>query len=161
MSKTKKIVLSGLIIAMYVVVMYFTQSFAFGQYQIRIATSLYSLSYLFPFMILPLSLANCLSNIIGGNGAWDIIGGLIVGFITSGSIFLFRKFSLPKFLVIPAIIAGPGLIVPIWLSYILSIPYIALATSLCIGQIIPAIFGYILITAIEKIVQKGHLKTEL
>jgi len=150
MSNTKKLVFSGLIIAIYIVVMYFTQSFAFGEYQIRIATSIYSLSYLFPFLVLPLSLANCLSNIIGGNGIWDIVGGFIVGFITSGGIYLIRKFSLPKWLIILMITFGPGLTVPIWLSFILNIPYIALAVSLCIGQLIAGIFAYILVTIIER-----------
>ncbi len=150
MSKTKKTVLSGLVIAMYVVIMYATQSFAFGQYQIRLATSLYSLSYLFPFMVLPLSLANCLSNIIGGS-IWDIAGGFFAGLVTSGSIYLIRRFKLPKLLIIPVIILGPGLIVPIWLSFILNLPYYALAVSLCIGQIIPGILGFALVNALEKI----------
>jgi uncharacterized membrane protein len=47
MSKVQKITFSAMIIALYVSVLYFTQSFSFGAYQIRIATSLYALSYLF------------------------------------------------------------------------------------------------------------------
>lgn len=151
--KTKRIVLSGLVIAIYVVIMYFTQSFAFGQYQIRIATALYSLSYLFPFMVFPLGLANCLSNILSAN-IWDIAGGFAAGIITSGAIFLAAKYKLPKFLVIPIIIFAPGLIVPIWLSFITSVPYPLLALSLCIGQIVPAIVGYILIVVLDKVLKK-------
>jgi hypothetical protein len=35
-----------------------TQSFAFGQYQIRIATAVYALNWTFPFLVAPLGLAN-------------------------------------------------------------------------------------------------------
>lgn len=45
---TEKLTISALVIALYAAVMLSTQSFAFGQYQIRIATALYSLSALFP-----------------------------------------------------------------------------------------------------------------
>ena len=62
MSKTHKLTLSAMMIAIYVVAMYCTQSFAFGAYQIRIATAIYALSYLFPFLVLPLGFANFLSN---------------------------------------------------------------------------------------------------
>ncbi|MCH5186349.1 MAG: QueT transporter family protein [Oscillospiraceae bacterium] len=153
MSKTKKTVLSGLVIAMYVVIMYFTQSFAFGAYQIRIATSLYSLSYLFPFMVIPLSLANCIGNILGGN-LWDIVGGFAAGFVTSGGIYLLSRYKLPKFSVIPLIILGPGLMVPIWLSFITGVPYPVLALSLCIGQIVPGVMGYFLILTLSGILKK-------
>ena len=44
----QKLVFSALCIALYIVVMMCTQSFAFGQYQIRIATALYGLSAIFP-----------------------------------------------------------------------------------------------------------------
>ena len=61
-TKTRKLTISALCIALYVVVMMCTQSFAFGQYQIRIATALYALSAIFPFLVLPFGLANFLSN---------------------------------------------------------------------------------------------------
>ena len=37
---------------MYIVIMMMTQGFAFGQYQVRIATALYGLAALFPFSVL-------------------------------------------------------------------------------------------------------------
>ena len=54
------------ILAIYVVLMYFSQSFVFGPYQVRIATSLYALAYLYPYLVLPLGLANGLSNLLLG-----------------------------------------------------------------------------------------------
>lgn len=158
LSKTQKLTLSAVVIAIYVVIMYFTQSFAFGAYQIRIATALYSLSYLLPFLVVPLGLSNFLGNMLGGLGMVDIVGGTIVGIITSFCVYLIRHFNLPKLLIIPVIIAGPGLIVPIWLSPITGVPYPALAVSLCIGQTVPAIVGYVLVTALKRTFNAGAIK---
>ena len=41
LTKTQKLTISALCTALYLVVMMCTQSFAFGQYQVRIATTLY------------------------------------------------------------------------------------------------------------------------
>lgn len=149
MSGTKKIALSGIIVALYVVIMYFTASFAFGAYQIRIATALYALSYFFPFLVLPLALANMLSNILSMQ-IWDIVGGFFIGLLTSGAIAALRtiKSKHGALVIIPIIIAFPGLIVPIWLSYILNLPYWTLAASLIIGQIVPAVTGYFIVSVI-------------
>lgn len=43
-----------------------TQGFAFGQYQVRIATALYGLAALFPFSILAFGFGNLISNLIMG-----------------------------------------------------------------------------------------------
>ena len=149
-NKTTALTFSALVMAMYIAIMYATQSFAFMAYQVRVATCLYALTYLFPFLIVPLGMANSLSNFLGGLGFLDIVGGLAVGIITGSGVYLIRKFNGPKALVIPIIIAGPGFIVPLWLSPITGIPYAPLALSLCIGQTIPAFLGYLLIRLLEK-----------
>ena len=56
--RVRKLTTSGIVIALYIVILFMTQSFSFGAYQIRIVTSLYALSYLFPFLVIPLGLAN-------------------------------------------------------------------------------------------------------
>ena len=66
MSKTKKVTISAIIMAVYVVVMMITQGIAFGFLQIRVATAIYSTAYLFPFLILPLGLSNSISNMLLG-----------------------------------------------------------------------------------------------
>ena len=79
MSRVQKLTFSAMVMALYIVILYFTQSFSFGAYQIRIATSLYALSYLFPFLVLPLGLANFISNMLfGGFGIVDMLGGCIL-----------------------------------------------------------------------------------
>ncbi|WP_234123652.1 QueT transporter family protein [Clostridium hydrogenum] len=147
---TKRIALSGLVIALYTVIMYFTQGFAFGQYQIRLATSLYSLSAIDPFLIIPLGIANLISNtIMGGMGIYDILGGAIVGIVTSSIVYIIKRLKLNDIFIIIPIILGPGLLVPIWLSFTLNLPYKLLAVSLCIGQIIPSILGVILLKQLK------------
>lgn len=150
-NKTTKLTFSAIIMTLYIVIMYVTQAFAFGPYQIRIATCLYALSYLLPMLVLPLGLANFLSNLLGGFGIVDMVGGCLVGIITSGAIALAAKFHLPKATVIPLIIIGPGLLVPIWLSPLTGVPYGVLVISLCIGQVIPGIVGYLLVGVLGKL----------
>lgn len=150
MSKTRKLTISAIVIALYVVIMVITQSFAFGAVQIRLATSLYALSYIFPFLVLPLGLSNLLSNmLLGGLSIFDIVGGGLVGILTALLVYGVRKYKLNAYLTILPIIFIPGLIVPIWLSMILHVPYSALAMSLCLGQVIPAILGSILIKLLK------------
>lgn len=145
-NSTRKIAISGIVMAIYIVVMYFTQGFSFGQYQIRIATSLYALSAIHPFLIVPLGLSNLLSNMLmGGMGIFDIVGGFFAGFLTSYATYLIGKHNFNYMLIAIPIILIPGLIVPIWLSYIIKIPYLPLAISLIIGQIIPGIVGALLV----------------
>ena len=150
--KTSVLTFSALVVAIYIAVMFVTQGFAFGPYQIRIATGLYSLTYLFPFLVIPLALANSLSNVLmGGLGPLDIFGGLFVGLITGGLVYLVRRWKLPMELIILPVIFGPGLIVPLWLSPLTGLPYWALVLSLSIGQVTPAILGYLLIRTLGKI----------
>ena len=113
----QKLVFSALCIALYIVVMMCTQSFAFGQYQIRIATALYGLSAIFPFLVLPFGLANVVSNtVMGGLGLPDIIGGFIVGIVTTGIIVLAKRRGCGNWIIWAAVTFVPGLGVPVWLS---------------------------------------------
>ncbi|MGE1063784.1 QueT transporter [Megasphaera paucivorans] len=61
-SDTKRMTISAMVITVYVVLLYMTQSISFGAYQIRIATALYALAYIYPFLVIPLGIANLLSN---------------------------------------------------------------------------------------------------
>ena len=148
---TKRIVFSALIIAAYLSLMAATASFAFGSIQIRIATALYALSYLFPFLVFPLGLANMLSNLLLGSlGVIDVLGGLVVGILTSLLVYAIRKFKLPEFLIVLPIIFVPGLGIPTYLHQLLQVPYWPLAISLLLGQTAPAILGYFFVKALKK-----------
>lgn len=143
---TFRIALSGIVMALYVIIMFLTQSFAFGQFQIRIATSVYALSAIYPFLVIPMGLANMLSNMVmGGLGIFDVLGGFLVGVATSYLIYLISSRNLNNWLIALPIILVPGLVVPIWLSFIIGVPYGVLAASILIGQVIPGLVGVLLV----------------
>lgn len=151
MSKVQKLTLSAMVMALYIVVLYFTQSFSFGAYQIRIATALYALAYLFPFLVLPLGFANFIANFLfGGLGLLDWFGGCFVGIIVTAIIVLIRRKGWSRWLMILPIILVPGLGVSSYLSYLLHVPYSVLATSLCIGQSVPAVCGVVLVNVLQR-----------
>ncbi|MBK5243687.1 MAG: QueT transporter family protein [Eubacteriaceae bacterium] len=147
-SKVRKLTISAVVIALYVVIMFFTQSFAFGQFQIRIATSIYSLAAIYPFLIIPMGIANLFSNtLMGGLGPFDIVGGFIVGIITAGCCYYLKKINVV--LVAIPILVIPSLLVPIWLSYLIQVPYSILVVSIGIGQILPSILGIFIVKYLE------------
>lgn len=143
-NKAKKLSISSMAIALYVIIVYFTQGISFGAYQIRIATGLYALAYEFPFLVLPLGLANMISNILmGGMGLPDIVGGTIVGIVTSGSVVMLKKLpivngKLKSLICVLPIGILPAVIVPLWLSVILKMKYVVLVMMLLPGQFISA-----------------------
>lgn len=144
----KRLTISGIVISLYVVIMFYTQNFAFGEYQVRIATSLYALAAIYPFLIIPLGIANFLSNILGGLGPLDMFGGLAAGIFTACSCYLLRKINL-VLIAIPILLI-PTLLVPVWLSYLIHVPYSVLVLSIGIGQILPSIVGVLIVKYLEK-----------
>ena len=161
LSKTQKIAVSGAVMALYIVVMYLTQSFAFGQYQVRIATAIYASAYLFPFLVVPLGLSNLLSNMImGGLGFFDIVGGGLVGLLTAGCCALLGKRRITEWSVVLPITLIPALGVSTWLSQLLGIPYWGLAASLLVGQFIAGVAGALLVRALKNVWrEKDHDRT--
>ena len=152
LTRLQKLTLSGAVMAIYIVVMYFTQSFAFGQYQVRIATAIYATAYLFPFLVVPLGLSNLLANMVmGGLGFFDIVGGGIVGLLTAGSCALLGRKKITPWSVIAPITLIPALVVSIWLSRLIGVPYVALAGSLLVGQLICGIVGALLVKALKNV----------
>ncbi len=159
LSPTQKLTISGLMMALYIVVLYATQSFSFGPYQIRIATSLYAVSYLCPFLIIPMGLANLLANLLfGGLGILDILGGGIVGLLTTALIVLIRRRGWNVALIALPVIAVPGLGVAVWLSYLLRLPYGPLALSLCIGQTVPGLCGVMLVKVLQRLFYERSIR---
>ena len=152
MSKTKKLVFSAIVMALYITVMYLTQSFAFGQYQVRIATAIYAAAYLFPFLVIPLGLSNLLANMVmGGLGLFDIVGGGIVGLLTAGCCALLGHRGINHWTVVVPVTLIPALGVSLWLCRILGIGYWVLAASLLVGQLISGIVGGLLVHSLKKI----------
>lgn len=146
-----KLSFSGMIIALYLVIMYFTQSIAFGQYQIRLATGLYGLAYSFQFLCIPLGVANMLSNILFGGDIINGFLGLLAGILTTKSICLLKYLTSRKVILVLPIALVPSLLIPIWLSFLLNVPYYVLVLSLLVGQTITAYtFGIMVMKIAEK-----------
>ncbi len=151
-SNTQKLTMSGIIMAVYIVIMVITQSFAFGQYQVRIATAIYAVAYLFPFLVVPLGLSNLIANLLmGGLGVFDIVGGGVVGILTAGCCALLGRKNCSPWLTAIPIALIPALGVSLWLSKLLGIPYLALAASLLVGQAISGVVGAMLVNALKRI----------
>lgn len=66
MSSTRRLTIASMVIAIYIVVLYITQGISFGAYQIRIATAMYALAYVYPFLVVPLGIANLIANFLFG-----------------------------------------------------------------------------------------------
>lgn len=88
---------------------------------------------------------------MGVLGLFDMLGGAVVGLLTTGFAYLIKRFKMNEWFIALPIILIPGLVVPIWLSYLFNLPYIALAISLLIGQIIPGILGVLIVKQMSKI----------
>ena len=149
MISTRKLTISAMVVALYIVLIYLTQGISFSVYQIRIATSLYALAYAFPFLIVPMGIGNLISNFLfGGLGILDMVGGFGVGILTTGIIVLMRRAGLSAWWAMLPIILVPALCVPLWLSPLIGVPYWTLVINLLIGQTIPGIVGATLVKAL-------------
>lgn len=80
----------------------------------------------------------------------------MVGIVTASLITGIRTLHLNRWLILIPIVLVPGLGVPLWLSYLLKLPYLPLAASLCIGQVIPAVCGVLLVKALGQITAGRH-----
>ena len=152
LNNTRKVTISGIVMAVYIVLMYLTQSFSFGQYQVRVATAIYGLAYIFPFLVVPLGLSNLLANMLmGGLGIFDILGGGLVGIATAGLCALLGKRKLSPWLTALPVALIPALGVSLWLSKLLEVPYPVMAGSLLVGQTICGIISAVLVRALLRI----------
>lgn len=152
LANTKRMTISSMVIAVYIALLYVTQSISFGPYQIRIATALYALAFMYPFLVVPMGIANFAANFLfGGLGLLDMAGGCFVGLLTTWLIVQIRRRGWNVWMTALPIWWVPSLCVSLWLSYLLDLPYSALVLSLSVGQLLPAICGVFLIHALAKV----------
>lgn len=150
---TRELTSAALVIAMYVVVMFFTQSFAFGAYQIRIATAIYALAYGRPYLIVPMGIANFTANALFGGMLPDMTGGFFVGLAVGWVVSEIGKRGLSPFWAALPIFLIPAFGVALWLAPILNMPYWLLVPNLLVGQAIPALVGVALIRIADRVEQ--------
>ena len=151
MNSIRKLTVSGLFVALYLVLMYFNQSFAFGALQVRVATALYALNWHYSFLVIPSMLANLLSYLLfGGLGIVDIVGGGIIGLSTALVIRLLRQRQAPMRSVVFAVALIPGVGVPLYLHTLIHVPLLPLILSVVSGQLIAGLIGYFLLAAVSR-----------
>ena len=154
--KTKKIIYSALIAAVYAALTLFMAPLSYGPIQCRISEALTVLPFFSSFSVIGLTIGCFVSNIMSPIGLLDIIFGTLAtfaaAFITYNigrSNLKYKKLLAP----LPAIIIN-GIVVGILLN--ISLPstlltYLATMGSVAIGEFIPCyIIGLPLLTLIEK-----------
>lgn len=147
----RRLTISSMVIAIYIVVLYITQGMSFGPYQIRIATSLYALAYIFPFLVIPMGIANLIANFLFGGLGWlDCLGGFGVGIITTMIIVGLKRRQMNLWWSLLPIVVVPAVCVSAWLAYVLHIPYTVLLCNLSVGQVIPAVVGCLLVQLLKR-----------
>lgn len=152
MKPVKKLTVSGIIMAVYIDLMYLAQILSLGQIRIRIADCAYILSYVYSFLAIPLGLANFLYGLFfGGFGLIDAVGWAVVGIITSEGVNLVKRIGLSEWFTVIPVICIPSLLAPLWLSPILHLPYVVLTVSISIGQIVPACMGVFLLKKLKNL----------
>ena len=123
LSHVQKLTFSGLMIALYVTVLYLTQSFSFWRVPNPHRNEPVCAGVSVSVLVVPLGLANAIGNIFGDWAYWIWCGGFAAGLATTGLEVLIRRANLPLWLCALPILLVPGLGVPIWLSYLLELPY--------------------------------------
>lgn len=142
---TKRLVLTALIAAIYVVVTLAIAPFSYGNIQFRISELLVLLAIFDPLYIGGLTLGCLIANMLGPNGPMDVIFGTLATFISVYAIYLTGKFiSNYKLKLLVASIWPTifnGIIIGVMLNKLYSLPLI-----LTIGQV--ALGEFVVITVI-------------
>lgn len=150
--KVKLLTTSALIAALYLVLTLIFYLTSFLPYQIRFAEALTVLPYFTPLAIPGLFVGCIVSNIIGGNGIWDIVIGSLATLLAA---YLTYKISFNKprrklLAPLPPILVN-ALFVGAMLSVLYKMPLLLTMLSVGIGQIVACyLLGYPLMLLIEK-----------
>lgn len=155
--KSKSIVYSAVIAAMYVVLTFISYAFGLssGAIQVRISEALTVLPFFTPYAVWGLFAGCLLSNILTGCALWDIIFGSVATLL--GAVFTYYVGKLKSknacYLAPLGAIISNTLIIPLILRYVYGIKdgYAFLCLTVGIGEIISAgIFGMMLLFAVKK-----------
>ncbi len=136
--KAKVITRGAMITGIYIVITYLLAPVSFGPLQFRLAEALTVLPILYPEAVPALFLAVMLSNIIGGLGLVDIIGGSLVTLLAAAVTYKFRH-SIIAYL---SPIIFNGLLVSLYLALLFELPYWLTAVQITISQaVVILLFG--------------------
>lgn len=90
--KTKRLVRTALIAALYTLLTIALAPISYGNFQFRVSEILVLLAYFDPFYIGGLTLGCFIANLLGPNGTMDVIFGTLATFISVGAISLTARY---------------------------------------------------------------------
>ena len=136
---TKKLAVVTIFAALYAVGVIFLAPISFGIVQVRVADALLPLSMIFGLpCALGLSLGCLVSNVFGGLGIVDIVGGAAANLVACTlAWYIGRKgWSIHRFMGTVAETVAVGLIVGGYLSVLLSVPLEISLAGVLVGEVI-------------------------
>jgi len=149
--KTKRIVYSGLVAALYVVLCTVFQPISFRAVQFRVAEALTVLPFLDPVFIPGIFVGAFISNIIGGMGAWDIWLGSALSLFAAWLTYKMPKKALAP--LPPVLVNAFG--VSLYLSPLLNINYWYSVFFIGVGEAaVVYVIGLPLLTVFSKYYKK-------
>lgn len=148
---TSQIARAAVIAALYTILTIILKPFSFGYIQVRVAEALTLLPILYPEAIAGLFVGCLVSNIYGGLGPIDIVLGSLTTLLAAWLTYTWRKSRLAY---LPPIILN-GIIVGLYLAYLLNVPAYLAMGSVALGE---AIAVFVLGVPLLKRLQKVGLK---
>ena len=157
---TRYLTKASVIAAIYVILVVLEVPFgqlAFGPIQIRVAEALVLLPLIEPAAIPGVFVGCLLANLVltftSGFGLLDVVAGSLVTLVSA---YLTSKMPNKWLGIIPPVILN-GLIVSIWVSYFIKIPYWTTVTGIAAGELVAVgIFGNIVLYAYKRIKLKPN-----
>ncbi|HHW32355.1 MAG TPA: QueT transporter family protein [Clostridiaceae bacterium] len=141
------IIEASVIAALYAALTILFAPISYGMLQVRISEALTVLPFFTPAAIPGLFIGCIISNIIGGNGIYDIIFGSLATLVAA---ILSYKIKKPYLVPLPPIIVN-AIVVGFILFYVLNMPLYATMVWVAIGETIACYgLGYPLIKQLEK-----------
>lgn len=139
---------AGIIAAVYIILVFVFQYISFGAVQFRVAEALTLLPMVYPEAMGGIFVGVLLSNILGGQGPWDIFGGSLVSLLAAYVTYRYKG----RFIGYASPIVLNALLVSLYLRYILDIPaYWPLVLSIGIGQTVVVVaLGIPLLRFVQK-----------
>jgi len=153
---TKASVIAAIYVILVVLEIPFGQ-LAFGPVQVRVAEALVLLplieSAAIPGVFIGCLLANLILTFTSGFGLIDVVAGSLVTLVSA---YLTSKMPNKWLGILPPVVLN-GLIVSIWVSYFIKIPYWPTVAGIAVGELVAVgVFGNIVLFAYNRIKLKAH-----
>ncbi len=145
--QTKQLVRGGIIAAIYVVLTMLLAPISFQAIQLRISEALTVLPILFPEAVPALFVGVLISNILGGLGIVDILGGSLTTLIAAYVTYKYRK-SIIAYL---SPVVFNAFLISLYLHLLFDLPYWLTVISIGVSEaLVVFIVGYPLIQYLKK-----------